>query len=715
MAKNKTEKKESAKEELVEKKASEISIKFLADRKKEMKESVYRKRFDDLCDNIDSNIMNTDVSYGQKLYEKNTWGSTLVYTKNANGSTDVNMYPQRLQNSQQSTSGTPVSQEPIAFSKIMTAASVLGGKLPDATTSSDNKVYSRAMYDLWKRTWTNNLGNGQNTLTNVFQNQLTYGWAAWRVYPRRVQVKRKGVDKIIFDDVYREALDPRRTWLGVGFNNYDRFSQFEVYYEKDIPIALFKEMYPEAVEYDGELDYCCGVSQESKEENNDNAKNMVTIGYYENMLANRFIVACGDMLIYDGEMPNDESFGSIVVTRCFARNMHDPYGVGFYEMMRGNTAIYTYINSLNAQQVEAEISPLLFGPQVQNGTGTYRRGPNIINPKTPGTTIDVVRTTGNVSQGIQFANQQKLDIEENTGINNIVAGQSSDATLGGTVILAEAALKRLIIPRNNTVAGLELDAQIAVSWIKQTYSNEKIFLIDTDESLSEFIKQNPDYFIESNEIIDENDVFKGYAVAASPNLRLEFDFTEEGDLIEDIPARKLSASALFREMDEHGIQSPYITFTVDPTSMLLPSQEIERQQYSQMFPVITNQLTQIFAVRAQDPQAAASQLKALECLLKTYKENIYSYMSKQVYDEIMGQEMPESQMGMKVVNAKMDQALNPEGEMEGEMPGQGMTQDGTDPMQPQNAGEMARPQSPLGSSMDASVGYASAMPFTPNK
>jgi len=145
---------------------------------------------------------------------------------------------------------------------------------------------------------------------------------------------------------------------------------------------------------------------------------------------NRYIVKCGKFIIYDGELPNDENYGSILVARCFVKNILDPYGVGLYEMMRGNTALFTYINSLNAQQVEAEIFPLLFGPQVQNGTATYKRSPNVINPKNPGTSIDVIKTSGNVQQGIQFGQNRKIAIEGNTGVNNIVAGQNAENTLG---------------------------------------------------------------------------------------------------------------------------------------------------------------------------------------------------------------------------------------------------------------------------------------------
>ncbi len=374
-----------------------VIVDFVEEKKKEMKKSQYREKFDALAAEIQMNLVNTMVSYGQKLYEKSGWGSMVFYNRMANGAYDINVYPQKLSDRDQNRSGVPVSQEPIAFSKIIIATSVLAGKLPDAEVMADDKVYARAMYELWKRNWELKGANGENTMMMVYQNLFTYGWAAWRVYPRRVQVTRNGVPKILFDDVYREPLDPTRTWIGPGFNHGDYWSQMEVYYEKDMPKSEFFDKYPQATQYKAQLEYC-SVSEEAKAENDDKTKTSVTIGYYENVLLNKYIVKCGKLVLYAGEMPNDQSNGSTVIVRCFQKNPNDPYGVGLYEMMRGNTALFTYINSLNAQQVEAEIFPLLFGPQVQNGTATYKRGPNIVNPKTPGSTIDIVRTTGNRSR-----------------------------------------------------------------------------------------------------------------------------------------------------------------------------------------------------------------------------------------------------------------------------------------------------------------------------
>jgi len=691
------------------------AYKFLTDKKKEMKKSQYRERFDTLAAEIGINLMNTNVSYGQKLYEKSGWGSMVFYNKMANGAYDINVYPQKLTDRDQNRSGVPVSQEPIAFAKILIAASVLGGKLPDATVVADDKVYARASYELWKRSWSQTGGNGANTLGLTYQNLFTYGWAAWRVYPRRVAVPRNGVEKIMFDDIYREPLDVRRTWLGIGFNHGDCWSWGEVYYERDMPKEDFYRMYPEAKKNKKKLEYC-SVSEEAKDENSEKAHTSVTIGYYENYLANRYIVQCGKMNIYDGELPNDGSHGSVVTTRCFVKDLNDPHGVGLYEMMRGNTAIFTYINSLNAQQVEAEIFPLLFGAQVQNGTASYKRGPNIVNPKHPGSDIDVVKTSGNVQQGIMYADKQKQAIEENTGVNNIVAGTQSETTLGSTVILKEAAYNRLTPPKNSMVAGLELDAHIANTWMKQIYSVDKIFMIDSEDQLSEFAKQNPDYFVESQSIVNELGEVTGIAAAASKNLRLNFDFTPEGEVMDNVDTRQISAKGLFDEMKNTGHISDYIEFIIDPDSMLLPSLEIQKQTFMALFPVITNQITLIYSMRNQDPEAAASQLMALEKLLDIQGGDIYDYISKADYDAILGKqpsqkqlEMQQQQMQIEAQNTAMQNMAGGSGAgSELSTPGQNMTGDGTDPMQPQNPNEVPRPQSPMGSAIDASIGRAGA-------
>ena len=98
--------------------------------------------------------------------------------------------------------------------------------------------------------------------------------------------------------------------------------------------------------------------------------------------------------------------------------------------------------------------------------------------------------------------------------------------------------------------------------------------------------------------------------------------------------------------------------------------------------------------------------------------DIYDFIAKADYDAIiakqpsqMQQQMQEQQMQQDAKNTAM-QALAGGGASgagaESMSMGQQMTGDGTDPMQPQNPNEVPRPQSPMGSAVDASVGRAGA-------
>ena len=265
--------------------------------------------------------------------------------------------------------------------------------------------------------------------------------------------------------------------------------------------------------------------------------------------------------------------------------------------------------------------------------------------------------------------------------------------------------------------GLETDAHIANTWMRQLYSVDKVFMIDSEDQLMEFAKQNPDYFVESQEVLDDNGIPVRIAAVASRNLRLNFDFTQDGEVMDNVPTRQISAKGLFDEMKNAGHMSDYIDFIIDPNSMLLPSLEIQKQTFMALFPVITNQITLIFSLRNQDPEAAASQLMALEKLLDIQGGDIYDYISKVDYDAIlakqpsdMQRQMQQEKMQQDAQATAMQARAGGSGVAGGDTPasGQEMMGDGTDPMEPQNPNELPRPQSPMMGAIDASVGRAAA-------
>jgi len=128
---------------------------------------------------------------------------------------------------------------------------------------------------------------------------------------------------------------------------------------------------------------------------------------------------------------------------------------------------------------------------------------------------------------------------------------------------------------------------------------------------------------------------RGQVCNASKNLRLNFDFTPDGQMLENVPTRTISAKALFDEMGAHGHKSDYVEFVIDPDSMLLPSLEIQKQTFMALFPIITNQINTIYSLRRSDPEAAAAQLRSFEQLLEIQRQDVYDYIPKADYDAII--------------------------------------------------------------------------------
>lgn len=705
------------------------SISFLTAKKAELKKNKYRQQFDSLCLEIQENLINTGVV--KRKVDEST--RTMVYwpTLRADGATDWAVLP-RISGMEQDVSNAPRSAEPIAFSKILVAASAIAANVPDGDTYSTNKIKARAYKELWKRSWEVTEMNGYATLDASVQDMLTYGWSAWRIYPKQDVIDKtiNGVKtkKIIFDDVYREPLDPRRTWLGLSYKPTHNVNRPEVLYEIDIT----KDEYDKLKTRMGKRSKgSAGVSLESQNEDSENSTNKVTLSFYENPADNRYIIASDAICFFDGEMPNDEVYGSVVVGHCFVSNSNDPYTKGLYEMMRGNAAIYNYINSINAEQVVAEIEPLLFASGITGqGDLSYKRGSNRINSLPAGAKIDKINTTGNVTLGINYANAQKIDIEENTGINNIVSGStSSGTTLGATVILKEAALNRLIKPRNSLKQMLENDAVIYFSWLEQDQVNPREFIFSNEEQVKAFVDANPSFHHEEGESettdSDELDSFgvplpgekTNIQVFSSQRVPVSFDYSQEGldnsnfqeQQMQEYgsPNTSISKSALLSSV--YGLETPdkvgydKVILKIDANSMLQPSAEIQKQTAMQLFPLIQSSVQLIFGMAKQDPIQAVAQLKSLETFLEIQKENIFNYIPKQQYDTIMKGGMVQPFImgpdGMPMQGGSM----SPQGQPQP----QGQSPLGSASEMP-IASAQAQSQSPMAAATQASIGRVSA-------
>lgn len=669
-----------------------------------MTDSKYRKTFDLLANEIEANLVDTHTQR-ERIDEA---AKTYVYipTVRSDGSTDFAILP-RVSQMNNEGSQVPRSAEPIAFSKILVAASAIASNLPDGTAVSINRIKARFYYELWKRSWTVSEMNGFTTLETSVQNLLTYGWTAWRVFPKQIIVDKtvkKGDSKvkskkIIFDDIYREPLDPRRTWFGLSYKAYNNDNRPEVLYEIDITKEAYETLKKTKNKRKRKDADTGDVSIEGLKENPEKQNTHVTITFYENPKENRCIVSSDSIVFYDGEMPNEDVYGSVVFAHCFFKDMNDPHGVGLFEMMRGNAYLYNYINSLNAEQVESEIHPILFGMGMTGqGDLTYKRSPNYINPLPAGGKVEKVLTTGNTTLGINYANAQKKNLEDNTGVNDIVSGSNTGNTLGGTVILKEAALNRLIKPRNSIKQALENDSCILFSLIEQGQANAREFTFANPDEAKLFAQLNPEFQHSLGDLTFNEEGVPELKVFSSQKVPVTFDFSKEGLIESDFedqevdefgdPKYTVSKETAFKTIREVEERVGYdrVLIKIDTNSMLVPSQEVKKQASMSIFPVIQNSIQIIYGLARQDAEQAVAQLKSLTQFLEIQKENIYDYIPKEQYDKIMTMQM----------------APSPEQQMMQMMQGQATQSDGTNVAQPQNPREMS--QSRMDSSFNASMG-----------
>ena len=692
------------------------TLTFLVQTKRDLKQSKWRQQYDAILDEFNRLAVNT---VPRKMTIDQTQNMQVLLTvPKGNGQNDFVTLP-RVYNSKGSDSDAPRSEIPIAYSKILTAASLIAGNIPDGTVHSLNKIKARLHYELWKRTWEEIEMNGMNSLDFAAQQLLATGTGAWRVYPRQVTVdktinnkgKKVKTKKIIYDDLYREPMDMNRVWFGKTYKPTSDDGRPEVLWEVDITNENLKKLklrfdYKPSVsenETDKKDTGNDGLSDEGMQEDVRKGDSFSTLTFYENPKENRYILATNKEVLYDGEMPNEELWGSVVVGHCFHKNNVSQYGTGLWELMRGNQAIRNYVESLTVEQVAAEIYPLIVGAGTLQGNMTLKRSPNYLNVIPAGMKLDKITTTGNSTLGMNMIDRLEQENNRITGINDVVAGEAGDAALGQTVILREAALSRLVKPRNSLARMIEKDFCICTSWFEQDQVNERQFEFGNIADVDAFQKANMMHAVriqENNTPLGEfpNKKKKSFTVFATPKVPLSFDYNQEDleesgyeqqDMLEKGRRSNMvpRAAALSKMKDLDGeIGYDKTVLTVDMTSMLIPSIEIQKQVNMQVFPIIQNSLMQIYGLARKDPDQAVSQLIAFETFLEIQRLNIYDYISKDDYDKIMAKGFAPSPQ------SQQQQQPNPQEDDEENEP---MGSDNTPVGTPQALNEMPKPQSPM--------------------
>jgi hypothetical protein len=564
--------------------------------------------------------------------------------------------------------------EPTLFIKIQTALSILVDQNPEAVFKAIGEKYqetTKVAEAIWKRSW--EVADSREQLKLFIFDLAKYGWAIGRTYPRLVE--RKGeiltevdtenpennkYDEVTiteFNDVYREKLDPYRTWIDDMTNLTNPWSTGDWYFEQDFDRDTFDQLFgdyenSDKVSFGSKSGSSSNDEAEIKNEETSERDDIITLGFYESKNKDLYAIWCpkDEVVVYHSPNPNDDKMLSCWFTYWNIRDPRTPYGVGMFEMIKNNKVLFDRLNNMTMDELILAVYKMFFfsGPAL-TGDGTIVVSPGVAHQKLPGTSIDTVDFKFD-SKHWEGVDRAKESIDEVTGISPTLQGEVAGKTLGETLYAKDFALRRLNIPLSNISEALNDDAYLTLSWANQLYTLPEVKEFLTTDQLEDFSRENG---IEPSETrVDET---TGKITADFPrSLELGLSEDRDGTLIE-------SADSRFFTVGSTTLPKKSIKWkgriTVRSQSILSTSQELERQRKLELYNLVAPGIQSIAQAMQQGMARTAVVLaKPIVQILEIQNEKPENWLPGEIVDlldnpELAGEIETESLNKMKEAEA----------------------------------------------------------------
>jgi len=399
------------------------------------------------------------------------------------------------------------SVAPNPYVKIQTAIGIIVDRNPGAVLKPGAKKYianTDLIANLYRKTWSSPRAPSRSTLLKPFVfNQAKYGVGCGRTYPLKITrtvdelvefkptgSKYRSVEFEYFNDVFRESLSPWQCWFDDGgivgnplsfndnmwFKDYDWTTFIRVFKN----VANFKYVIPsqKILRLDD------GGSSDTKSDKGI-SKFQERVWFYENLELDRlFIVTDGGVVLVNEPLPQKpkNKHLSLYSAPWTLRDDRTVYGIGVYEIMRGNHKLHTKVNQMTMDQLVQSIYKEFFyeGTDTLQGDGQMRvrpgKGRQVTNPQN----VRWNEIPGPGLEAWQAIDRIREQIDNDTGITRNLSGEVVGKTAYETAQARESALKRLKTPLDHLTEALVQDAYITVSIVEDLYSVAKIKLIGED-------------------------------------------------------------------------------------------------------------------------------------------------------------------------------------------------------------------------------------------
>lgn len=581
-----------------EKKHFEYANKRIGEMKEYRKRDHYGVKLDTLWAQADRDYIphRLKTKSGKKVVvtdEDKGWRGTLVNLGDSNWQSDI------------------AQSNP--FIKISTALSVLVDQNPTGVFTATAKKYTETtelIKQLYSRSW--EYAKSKQQLKLFIHNLAKYGWACGRTYPLRIERKVQcpvGIDTenpdktkyeektvVVYNDIMRDNLDPRNTWIDDTAKPNTQFSLRDWCFRKVYTMDSFKEEFgkyalAEKVTAGGIVTEV--LDQVVKNNSEKTETDLVEVYFYENILKDLFMVIANGVPVVITPLPISDEKGNKKLSLWQAywnlRHALSPYGIGIYEAVRYDQSFLDRIRNMTIDQITLSIYKMFFYQGTQNladtGDITIRPGvgKQVIDPKN----ISWLEVPGPGKDAFALLEMFRKDVDDASGITAPLIGEITGKTAFEIAQAKEAAVKRLKTPLDNITDALNDEGYITVTLIQALYSLPEIVDITDPQLIAQYLQEtgsDQELFQReetTNELGEPEEKFQAKIYREFP-LNLEKD--EKGNLIETAETQFFRAkpSALKWE----GIIS------IKSQSVLTPSKQIDKALDLEMYQVLIPLFTQ---------------------------------------------------------------------------------------------------------------------------
>jgi len=490
------------------------------------------------------------------------------------------------------------NSDPILMTKVLSAMAIIIDRDPEASFSAVSKRFvgtSALAHAIWKSSWLTDRSKLQLKLFCF--NLVKYGWAIGRTYPKILKREKSVLTqydsedptknvyekKIItdFNGVHRENLDVYNTWIDEMTRPFDQFSMNDWCFNKDYNYDSAKLEFGDYPNWQfvSKNSY---LSRENEEDTN--RTDLVTIEFYENKNKDLYTirVPSSNILLYSGPLPNDDGKLSCWQGPWLLKDSRTPYGLCLWDQIKQKKGLYDKMLNMTMDQLVLSIFKMFFFTgtsginasteiKIEPGKGVQNYGGKVDWLDVPGPGEDAFN-------GLRYI---KAGMDDDSGITPTLQGEVTGKTLGETLQAKESALKRMNDPINNISNVLADEAYISLSWLQQTLSTPEIKQFVSEEEMDLFNEENgknPNQMESQNN--PETGQLEGITASYLPEVSLNIEKdtlfeTKETRFLNigtDIPVSKLKWEGII---------------TVKPTSLLTPSEELEKQQTDELWNLVS--------------------------------------------------------------------------------------------------------------------------------